>query len=54
MTDVQTERAPKRAKRDKVHRVADDIVSGSSLATHLGPFTCPSPRGVTRGEMPCG
>ncbi len=36
MTDVQTEPAPKRAKRDRVHRVADDIVSASSLATHLG------------------
>ena len=35
MTDVQTERAPKRAKRDKVHRVAN-IMSASSLATHLG------------------
>ena len=36
MTDVQTERAPKRAKRDKVHRVADDVVTANSLATHLG------------------
>ena len=36
MTDVQTERAPKRPKRDKVHRVADDVVTANSLATHLG------------------
>ena len=36
MTDVQTERAAKRAKRDRVHRAADDIVSASSLASHLG------------------
>ena len=35
MTAVQT-RNGKRAKRDRVNRVADDIVSANSLATHLG------------------
>ena len=38
MTDVQTERAPKRAKRDKVHRVADDVVTANSLATSVMQF----------------
>jgi hypothetical protein len=41
MTEVVTHDArPKRrngaAKRDKVHKVADDIVTPNSLATHLG------------------
>jgi hypothetical protein len=34
MTEVTTERAA--PKRDRVHRVADDIVTANSLATHLG------------------
>ena len=37
MTYVQTqERAARRPKRDKTRRVADDIVTANSLATHLG------------------
>ena len=37
MTDVQTtQQRVRRPKRDKVHRVADDVVTANSLATHLG------------------
>jgi hypothetical protein len=34
MTEVMTQDRP--PKRDRVHRVADDIVTANSLATHLG------------------
>ena len=34
MTEVMTQ--GRAAKRDRVHRVADDIVTANSLATHLG------------------
>ena len=34
MIEVMTQ--GRAAKRDKVHRVADDIVTANSLATHLG------------------
>jgi hypothetical protein len=34
--EVVTQDRATKAKRDKVHKVADDIVTPNSLATHLG------------------
>jgi hypothetical protein len=36
MTEVVTQGRATKPKRDKVHKVADDIVTPNSLATHLG------------------